>query len=331
MVESVYASVTVQPDSLYEVYSAVGGILDKNLVEENDTVLVGTPILQVINNTPKLNTENARLALELAQKNYKGSATLLTQLETEIKTALLQYQNDSINYFRQKNLWEQNIGTKETFDAKKLRYELSANTLRLLKSRYKTTKNELQSALEQAKNNYKTALITTDDYTVASKINGTVYALYKNPGESITTQQPLASIGRTDTFVIEMLVDEVDIVKVAIGQPVLVTLEAYNATVFEAIVHKIYPKKDERSQTFTVEAVFKGQPDVLYPGLSGEGNIIIAKKENVLTIPKVYLIGTNQVKTARGVITIVTGLHNMDVVEVISGINKETHIYKPED
>ena len=36
--ESVYSSVTVQPDSLYQVFAAVSGILDKNLVEEGDSV-----------------------------------------------------------------------------------------------------------------------------------------------------------------------------------------------------------------------------------------------------------------------------------------------------
>ena len=34
--ESVYTSVTIQPDSLYQVYAIVAGILDKNLVEEGD-------------------------------------------------------------------------------------------------------------------------------------------------------------------------------------------------------------------------------------------------------------------------------------------------------
>ena len=36
--ESVYASVTVQPDSLYQAFAVVNGILDENLVEEGDTV-----------------------------------------------------------------------------------------------------------------------------------------------------------------------------------------------------------------------------------------------------------------------------------------------------
>ena len=50
MTESVYSSVTVQPDSLYQAYAAVGGILDQNLLEEGDVVRKGQPILQIINN-----------------------------------------------------------------------------------------------------------------------------------------------------------------------------------------------------------------------------------------------------------------------------------------
>lgn len=36
--ESVYASVVIQPDSLYQAFAVVNGILDRILVEEGDTV-----------------------------------------------------------------------------------------------------------------------------------------------------------------------------------------------------------------------------------------------------------------------------------------------------
>lgn len=91
-----------------------------------------------------------------------------------------------------------------------------------------------------------------------------------------------------------------------------------------------YIPKDERNQTFTLEAVFDEAPIKLYPGLSGESNIIISAKKEVLTIPKEYLIDRNQVKTDDGIITIETGLQNMDYVEVVSGISVETNIYKPD-
>lgn len=329
--ESVYSSVTIQPDSLYQAYAAVGGILDNNLVEEGDLVSKESPIAQIINNAPKLNTENARLALQLAKENYYGNAAILIDILEEINAAALTLKNDSINYFRQKNLWDQKIGSKIDYDNRKLAYELSQNKFGLLKSRYERTKNELDTQLRQAENNFKTSQISTKDFTVKSKINGKVYALYRNPGEIITTIEPLAAIGSSNVFVVEMLVDEVDIVKLKIGQKALITLDAYNSQVFETRINKIYPRKDERTQTFKVEAIFDKTPEVLYPGLSGEGNIIINQKDEVLTIPKEYLIGENKVQTEDGLKEVSLGLQNMDQIEITNGLNADTYIYKPEE
>ena len=142
--------------------------------------------------------------------------------------------------------------------------------------------------------------------------------------------EPLASIGSATNFIIEMLVDEVDIVRISKEQDVLINLDAYANKVFKGTVSKIYPQKDERNQTFKVEAVFENPPEVLYPGLSGEANIIIATKNKVLTIPKAYIIDDDKVKTVDGLITITTGLQNMEFVEVLTGITKDTYIYKPE-
>ncbi|TSE06561.1 efflux RND transporter periplasmic adaptor subunit [Aquimarina algiphila] len=328
--ESVYSSVTIQPDSLYQAYASVNGILDKNLVEEGQIIKKGVPILQVINSNPKLNAENARLSLELAKNNYDGNAAILSSIEEEIKAAILKMTNDSINYCRQKNLWSQHIGSKVEYDTKKLTYELSTNNLSLLKNKYYRTREELQTQLKQAKNTYKTSVITTKDFTINSKINGKIYALYKNPGEVVNTLEPLASLGSDSVFVIEMLVDEVDIVKIKKNQKTLITLDAYDEEVFVAKVSKIYPKKDERNQTFMVEALFEKSPGVLYPGLSGEANIIIAHISKTLTIPKEYLVDGNKVKTEKGLTEIKIGLQSMDTVEVLSGITSKTWIYKPQ-
>ena len=330
LTESVYASATIQPDSLYQVYAAVGGILDANLLEEGSLISKNQPLIQIINNTPKLNTQNAKLALDLAEENYNGNAAILRSIKDEINAAELKFINDSINFFRQKNLWNQNIGSKVEFDTKKLNYQLAFNNLQTLKSKYSRTKNELETTLKQATNNYQSSLINTKDFTVKSKIDGKVYALYKNPGEIISTLEPLAAIGSAKTFIIKLLVDEVDIVKISKNQEVLLSLDAYKNTVFTGKISKILPKKDERNQTFTVEAYFDNPPNVLYPGLSGEANIVISNKKDVLTIPKVYAIEGDKIKTDEGIMTIRTGLQNMEYVEVISGVSESTKIYKPE-
>ena len=255
LTESVYASVTVQPDSLYQAYAPVAGILDRNLLEEGELVSKGTPITQIVNSTPKLNTENARLALQLAQENYNGSSAVLGSLEDEIQSATLSFKNDSMNFIRQKRLWDQNIGSKVQFENRKLAYEISGNNLKQLKN----------------------------------------------------------------------------IVKLQLGQKALITLDAYGNEVFDAKVNKIYPKKDERSQTFKAEAIFSNPPQALYPGLAGEGNIIISEKESVLTIPKEFLLEGNKVRTPDGLVEVVPGLQNLERVEIINGINETTEILKPEE
>jgi multidrug efflux pump subunit AcrA (membrane-fusion protein) len=329
LTESVYSSVTVQPDSLYQVYAIVAGIVESNLVEEGEVVQKGTPLIQIINTTPKLNADNARLALRLAQENYNGSSAVLSALEDEIRAATLSCKNDSTNFFRQKNLWEQNIGSKVQLENKKLAYELSRNKLRILQNSYERTKNELATQVLQAQNNYEAAQVSTKDFTVVSKINGKVYALLKEPGESVTTMEPLASVGSASNFIIEMLVDEVDIVRLAEGKKALITLDAYGQKVFEAEISKIYPQKNERSQTFMVEAIFKSPPERLYPGLAGEGNIIVAEKDEVLTIPKAYLIDNNRVLTEDGEKEVVIGLQNLEKVEILDGIDANTYLLKP--
>ncbi|MBT8183424.1 MAG: HlyD family efflux transporter periplasmic adaptor subunit [Eudoraea sp.] len=329
--ESVYTSVTVQPDSLYKAYAAVAGILDNNLVEEGDIVSKGTPILQIINTRPKLNTENARLALQLAEENYKGSSAVLKNIKDQIEAAELSLANDSINYYRQKNLWDQQIGSKVEYDNRKLAYELSQKNLNSLINQYERSSNELRTQMEQASNNFRDAQESTKDFTVSSKINGRVYALFKNPGEIVTTLEPLASIGSKDVFISELLVDEVDIVKLGLGQKAIIALDAYPDEVFEAEVTKIYPKKDERSQTFRVEALFLSPPEKLYPGLSGEGNIIIDQRQEVLTIPKGFLIEGNKVQTEDGLVEVELGLQNLEEVEVLSGITENTYILMPEE
>ena len=331
LTESVYASVTVQPDSIYQVYAPVAGLLDLNLLEEGDMVKKGTPIIQIVNSTPKLNTDNARLALQLAQANYNGSSAVLSSLEDEIQSATLSFKNDSMNYLRQKRLYDQNIGSKVQFENRELAYEISRNSLKQLKNKYVQTKNELSTQVQQALNNYTTSKISTQDFTVRSKINGKVYALYKSPGEIVNSMEPLASVGSALDFIIELLIDEVDIVKLNLGQKVLITLDAYGDEVFDAQVSKIYPKKDERSQTFKAEAIFNDPPKALYPGLAGEGNIIISEKENVLTIPKEFLLEGNKVKTPGGLVEVVPGLQNLDRVEIINGINETTEILKPQE
>lgn len=329
LTESVYATVTIKPDSLYQVYAAVAGILQQNLVREGDNVTQGQPLFQIDNNTPLLQVENARLNLELARKNLQGENNLLQELKNQIATARLQYHSDSVNFFRQKNLWEQNIGSKNSYDQKKLAFEVSSNRLSLLHQQYQRTERELYTGLKQAQNNYETSKIVKDEYSVTSILQGKVYAVFKEPGELITQQTALGEVGSASNFIIELMVDEKDIVRVHPGQRVILTLDAYGNATFKATITRILPEKNARNQSFIVEAAFTEMPPQLYSGLAGEANIITARKDRVLSIPRSYLVNDSTLRTPEGLIRVKTGLQSLERIEILSGIDSTTKILKP--
>ena len=173
--------------------------------------------------------------------------------------ARVRMRQDSIDYSRQKRLWEKKIGTAVEFELRKKAYELSKQELQTLTNELYRTEVALKSKLQQAENNYRNSVSNADDFVLLSKIEGKVYEIFKEPGEMINPQVPLAKVGSATNFVVEMEVDETDIVRLQPGQQVLVSLDAYSneSTVFEAHITRIFPQKDARTRTFTVHADFK--------------------------------------------------------------------------
>jgi multidrug efflux pump subunit AcrA (membrane-fusion protein) len=148
-------------------------------------------------------------------------------------------------------------------------------------------------------------------------------------GTLVTTQTPLAIIGKSNAFILELEVDENDMVRVDLGQKILVTMDSYKGEVFDAIVDKIYPIMDERSRTFKIEAHFVKPPAKLYPNLTAEANIVIRTKQNAITIPKTYLIDNEYVlvnKKERRKVKI--GLADYQKVEILEGLKKDETIYE---
>ena len=327
--ESVYASVNIEPDQLYEAHAVVSGIISKVYVKEGDQVNENQAIAQISNTSSKLNADNARLALKLAKDNLSGPGSVLKTLKDRIQTARITHQQDSTDFMRQKRLWEQNIGTAMQYEQRKLAYEVSKQTLQSLYKEYSRTETELNAMVNQAQNNYENALTGSSDFTITSRMKGRVYSLFKEPGELISPQEPLATIGKGEAFIIKMQVDEVDITKVRSGQNVILKLDAFEDLTFEATVTRILPQKNTRTQTFMIEADFVKAPDNLYSGLSGEANIIVSQKSNALVIPRRFLQEDNVVKTDDGQLPVEVGVMSMEYAEIISGIDSTTVIYLP--
>lgn len=328
--ESVYASGKVKAIDQYNVYSSVNGVLQNIPINVGDYITTGQTLFEIDNVTSELNTESARLALDLSAENNRKGSDKLQEIELSVNLALEKLQLDSSLFYRQKKLWEQNIGTQLEFEQKKLAFNNSQLNYQTAKTRLAQLKTQLQNELKRANVNYNINKKLFSDYSIKSTLNGKVYDILKDRGELVTPQTQLAVIGKADTFLLELSVDENDIVKINLGQKVLITMDSYKGKVMEAIVDKIYPIMNERTRTFTVEAHFIDPPKKLFPNLTLEANIIIQTKKNIITIPNNYIIDGKYVLVDNNEKReIKAGLKDYQKVEVIDGLKENETIYKP--
>jgi len=328
--ESVYASARIKAENQYSLYPTMNGTLKSVFVEAGDTVAAGKELFKLDDLTSGLTAENARLALQLSEENGRKGSDKIRELEINLNLAQEKYRLDADLLKRQKNLWAQGVGSKADLDQKTLAFDNSKSNLESAKSRLQQIKTQLRNDVEKARINYRISQKQNRDYLVRSIREGRVFDVLKKEGEIVSPQTPLAVMGDIGSYLIEMEVDQTDITRIRNGQRVALTMDSYKGQVFEASVSKIYPIMDERSRTFKVEALFKENPPSLYPNLTAEANIIIVEKPKALTIPRNYLVDGKYVlvgKDEKKEIRI--GLKDYRKVEILSGIDTSTVIYKP--
>ncbi len=327
--ESIYASGTIKSADQYQAFVSVSGIIEEIYVKEGQQVSIGTPLLRVSNETQKFNLENAQLAANFNDvANNQGK---LTEAEAIVQTAKAKLKLDSSLYSRQKALWSQQVGTRIEFEQKELNYQSSKANYLSANQRYKDLKRQINFGAAQTKKNVQISARQNEDFILKSKVNGTVFSILKEKGELVSPQTPIATLGNSKNFRLEMQVDEHDIFKVKLGQKVAITFDAYKNQYFEAEVNKIASIMNERNKTFLIEAQFTKAPEKLYPNVTFEASIILQSKQNVLILPRNYIKNDSIVTLVDGSKRIVKlGLTDFQKAEVISGLSVKDQVIKPE-
>ena len=326
--ESVYASGKVKSKNQYDVYSSVAGIIRKVHVTEGDLVHKGDPLLSLVNETQQLAQENAGIAARYS--SVEANTEKLQEAAANINLAKEKKQNDSLLLERQKQLWASGIGTRTDLEQRELALQNATTTYRTANLRYQQLKDQLNFSAKQAQKNLQISSTLTSDYIVRAKQDRKVNRIDKEPGEVVSPQMAVAVIGSADEYLLELQVDEYDIAKIRLGQKVLVSMDSYKGQAFEAVVTKIDPIMNERSRSITIEAQFTKSPPSLYPNLSVESNILIASKQNAITIPRSYLMNETYVVMNDGEKRKVeVGLKDYQQAEIMSGLKKGDIIKKP--
>jgi multidrug efflux pump subunit AcrA (membrane-fusion protein) len=326
--ESVYASGVVKSRNQYQVFSTVNGLLQTKYVSEGDSIKKGDVLFSIKNETSLLNKENAQLASDFADANIKSDR--LAELKINTNLAKAKMDNDLLQLQRQKNLWAQDIGTRNDLDQRELAYKNAITNYEAANLRYNDLQKQLNFNARQSKNGLAISNSVVNDYLIKSNTDGRVYSILKEAGEMVNTQSPIAIIGAANDFYLELQVDEYDIATIKLGQKALLNLDSYKGQVFEAVITKINPLMNERTRSFTVEANFISKPVALFPNLTTEANIIIRVKQQVITIPRNYLVDENYVLDENNKkVKVTTGLKDYLKVEIVNGLSATSIILKP--
>lgn len=329
--QSVYASGVVKADGQYIVYPMASGILRKVSVTVGDAIVLGQPLFELDNDKAQLSTESAQLAYQLSNENNRYIQDKIAEMQLTVQNAKDKLRVDESIYNRNTKIKDQGGISEVDFERVELAYKSS-------KLAYETAQNRLnqlriQLKNEQSKNriNVRLSEKSQSDFTVKSAFSGQLFDVLVKEGALVSPQTPLAVIGKANSFLLELEVDENDMVQVAVGQKVLVTMDSYKGQVFEAEVNKIYPIMDERSRTFKIEARFIKTPAKLYPNLTAEANIIIQTKKQTITIPKNYLIDKEYVLVnGDEKRKVEIGLSDYQNVEITKGLKAGETIYLKE-
>ncbi|MEW5767481.1 MAG: efflux RND transporter periplasmic adaptor subunit [bacterium] len=183
---------------------------------------------------------------------------------------------------------------------------------------------------KQAEEELKFAKILFDKLSCRSVQEGTVMSKEVENGQTVHPGEPLLTIADTNRLQIKVEVDEIDALKVKVGQRVFVAAEVLPDKELSGRVIWIAPSAKRKNNSTIVEAIVKLTQDIplLKIGMQVDINFIISDKEDVLCLPVKGIIRENNKSYVflyqDGVAfrrEIKTGLSNFESIEIISGLN----------
>ena len=251
MSEVVTATGTMESVTTVEVGTQVTGIIDKLYADYNSVVSKGQLIAEI---------EKTLLQSDLASA------------EANVESARLTYEYNLTNYNRDKALHNKQLISDYEF-------QTTAKELKVSKTAYDKAKADKVRA---AKNlNYA---------EIYSPIDGIVISREVEVGQTVVSNMNVANlytIADLDNMQVIGDVDEADIGRVKVGQPVTFSVDAYSDILFEGTVTQVRLNPTTESNVVTYEVVVNApNPDhKLIPGLTANLTIYTMREENILLLP----------------------------------------------
>lgn len=176
---------------------------------------------------------------------------------------------------------------------------------------------------------------------VAAPFDGVVTKLLSEEGESVTPGRPLFQIHSAGELLIRAPIDEVDLGRLSLGQPVRLTFDAYEGEKFEGVLHEIMPAASmdqKNNRTVDVKIRVPKMPRNIYANMSANIEIILRGHDDVLFVPT-HLIHEDRNRNEKYVFVVEngvarkrpvkTGFTNWDTSEITAGLTGEDTLVIP--
>ena len=275
------------------VSAKITGKVTEVLIEEGMRVREGAVLA-------RLDDTEARAGLALAQAQLVAARSQLA----EVRAQLDQAERD---YTRQQGLYDRQLVSPQSLDAALAQRDM-------LRARLAN----LQEQIKVAQESLAVAQVQLDNTVIRAPFSGVVVAKSAQPGEMISpisagggfTRTGIGTIVDMDSLEIQVDVNESYINRVAPGQPVEATLNAYPDWKIPGEVIAIIPTADRSKATVKVRIAIKARDPRIVPDMGVRVGFLESKAPGEAPAPKAagVLVPADAVKPegADGVVFVVT-------------------------
>ena len=315
IVDKALAVGSIEPLNEIAVKSKISGVVGEMFVELGDFVRQGDPLLDVRPNPTPLELVEAR-------RNVEMKKISLETLARELK--------------RNEELKEKNLISDYDYEVLRQEYDQAVLSVKIAE--------EQLDLLEKGKVKFADRDIET---VIESPITGYILEKSVNVGDPVvplTSYQAgteLMKMANMDNLLFKGTVDEIDVGKISEGMTAELQVGALPGKVVVGHVTLISLKarKEDNSTVFPVEIeIDETGGAVLRAGFSANANIIISRKDSVLSIPERVVTFRNDSAFVRipengedsKEIFILTGLSDAITIEIVEGLEEGQSVLEKE-
>ena len=269
LVQEIRATGTVQPIKQVEVGTQVNGRILQLYVDFNSAVTTDQLVAQI---DPAVYEANH--AKDCAQ--LKSNEANVEQITVKLALA----EKDLV---RKTELARRNMLSKSDLDTALAERDALAAQLKIS-----------QAAVEQSKASVKLSKTNLDYCTIRSPVNGVVIARNVDEGQTVVSSMNAQKLFQIATDLkriqVEASIPEADVGQIRTNQPVSFTVDAYRDT-FRGVVKQIRLAAATVQNVVTYPVIVEADnpEEKLFPGMTANIAVEVARKENVQAIPAAAL------------------------------------------